>query len=167
MKLIEDIFSNGPFYPRTHESRYSSILLFSFHWQCISVWFFSFPSYHIIIFLFLTLLLSSKRQPSLIQAIVLSIFFQCLYWCGLPTPNHPISWGVLFSFNNLVLHFNSRHWPQTGSHDSLLQSWAVHHQQAKIFTQHSIVLLSRSDVKIPPCNTITFSPTQHSIYLPK
>lgn len=73
----------------------------------------------------------------------------------------------MFFFDYLVSHFISRHWPQSGSHDSLFQPHIPHHQQATIFTLHGAPLDWRSNLKTPPCNKMQFSPTKHAIYLPK
>lgn len=56
---------------------------------------------------------------------------------------------AFFLYNSLLAHLSSRNGPQTGSHDTLLQSWAAHHQQAEIFTLQAGLLAACSDVKTP------------------
>lgn len=63
---------------------------------------------------------------------------------------------------NVLASFSSRRGPQTGSHDTLLQSGVVHHQQAGRFAPHSPVVDARADVEQPASN-IAPSRTEHSI----
>lgn len=72
------------------------------------------------------------------------------------------NYAFFFLFHSLSAHLSSRHGPQTGSHDTLLQSWAAHHQQAEIFTLQAGLLAACADGKTPGWN-MPCSPTEHSI----
>lgn len=86
-----------------------------------------------------------------LHAIVLSMFeskVSCVV--VLPQPGAIKNYDYFFLFNNMLALWRSGHGPQTGSHDTLLQSWADHHQQAEIFTLRTAILAACSDVKHPP-----------------